>query len=940
MENGKSNLGARGSLRLAIRKSERDIIIAMPSDTPKILAETPVRVPEAAAENKSSKTTRSVSPRIHRAIRGGKRKSTSSVDRERPTKAIKTLVTTDSVLLGASSELVETASPGSLDSSMPAQSSFGGQDCAPSMPSSLTRSNLFSESMIAAAEEVSTTKRIHVVRRDQPSELRMSAMVTLPVSFVQATLTKKRPVQGAEATRRSRASVTATEANPHSEPPQTQSKRKVRARAAEKLLLDDAGMLGEKELPQNEALRPPNDGLSNVDPFLQSISMRLTGRDELGLKSHADGTPEVWAERRQALCETLSYFKQQKGGSHANDGFVYGLLLDGHGHCRDLMNEDVIICRASGDMEADGDPARKGKVQVQGQNQSVNDAQPQSVQNNIDYKNPIAVICGNRNVLAHCKMPHRYCVLGWYKPVMLWAEKTIGKGGEVFSTIKYRLERLNRSKKPWHADPTGSSMLSDEERSKVPPLEKRSCPRCETTFPQVYLAGWMCLNETCSDHWKLNGKDASYRKMLYNPAFLLDEGEPWKEPSDAEEAEPSGLKPAIPEPRDQVGDNLRYIHTRGLCCPQCGMCSSRRLMNKWICENQKCGYEIKSEPVVIKPTQLHQPWEYSPTLVRDKHDRTVTLKVGYGFGYKILMYSFKGIDAKLIHFVAGEDVIKAPGGADEMLAAIQTSDIPFERRRFQGGQHGDGDLMNSHSMNYGMPYKFVAVGASQPFEGAPWPITEARSRLNWVQRTFSDTSNAGDFNELLVIAYLEKNKMEFHDDGEEGLGPNIATLSLGGSASMQLRSKAKHYSHKTTGEAALFPEERPVPGGMGGPDRDAAALEKWIELQNLRHVEKAAYKQRRKEIPEELQQIGTQPKSVTPPTLINMNLKHGDIVLMVGSDLQKYCEHRVIPEDNFRVAITAREIQAGHLKPEERPPYEVLSDPNVYDGSLSRSKPR
>ena len=44
------------------------------------------------------------------------------------------------------------------------------------------------------------------------------------------------------------------------------------------------------------------------------------------------------------------------------------------------------------------------------------------------------------------------------------------------------------------------------------------------------------------------------------------------------------------------------------------------------------------------------------------------------------------------------------------------------------------------------------------------------------------------FNELLTVAYMEKQSMGFHTDGEQGLGPVVASLSMGSPAIMKFRT--------------------------------------------------------------------------------------------------------------------------------------------------------
>lgn len=57
------------------------------------------------------------------------------------------------------------------------------------------------------------------------------------------------------------------------------------------------------------------------------------------------GSPPAWAKTRQALCETLPYYRAYQSGPYHHDGRVYGLLIDKEGSSRDIFNEEVIITR-------------------------------------------------------------------------------------------------------------------------------------------------------------------------------------------------------------------------------------------------------------------------------------------------------------------------------------------------------------------------------------------------------------------------------------------------------------------------------------------------------------------------------------------------------------------------------------------------------------------
>ncbi|CAJ2514065.1 Uu.00g021840.m01.CDS01 [Anthostomella pinea] len=709
--------------------------------------------------------------------------------------------------------------------------------------------------------------------------------------------------------------------------------------------------------------------VTDMNPELLKLSRALTYRKPLAEKDAPQGQPRVWADSRQALCETVPYFKKPQGGCHSKDGHAYAFLFDGVGHCREYMDSDVIIARAGGGMESDSSIGSMLQVK----DQKLDESQVLAVINDIVLQNPLIVICGNKNTGALSKMPHKYCVLGWFKPVAVWAEKTAGKGKKNWTTIKYRFERLGSDEVPaWHA-PKSIDMPNT---AGLEALFEKTCTACDQRHPQVYLESWMCLNPTCHHFWQLDdGKEAPCGKLEYNPAYLLTRTR-WDV-----EIEPFDVRPRLPTIGKTVGDNLTYINTRGVCCPECGRCNQRYKFTGWQCENPDCNWALHVQHQPVMPANLHNPWESlgdGPALGCNKHKAGVNVQIRYTHHYKVYRYTFTGVEGCFVHAVANKIINQEqPDGPDAMLAEIQIVDMGLERRRFVGGKVSgsmegevtrasqrkgtgkvklltppaeqmstlnngdveevdqatgkkleveDGDFMTAFSMNYGMPYKFVASGASKSFEDAPLAVRACRSRLNWAAKEFlADQSTETDFNEELVFAYMEGQKIEYHDDGEEGLGPRIATLSLGGKAKMHMRMKKKHFVGCS--KTGVLTADEPLLGSMEYEKRHRA----WTELQPLKESDRAAYRRRQKEIPKE---IGIYDKrNKNPDDLVTVTLGHGDIVLMDGYDIQKYLEHKVVPEGYLRFALTCRTVLEHHLKEHERPRYEVKPDDYGYDGS-------
>ncbi|GIZ45656.1 hypothetical protein CKM354_000881300 [Cercospora kikuchii] len=767
-------------------------------------------------------------------------------------------------------------------------------------------------------------------------------------------------------------------------------------------------------LPMADLEEPP------ATPELIQLSRKLTARRPIDSKEEPQGHPEVWAESRQALCETVPYFKSPQSGCYQNSGHVYAFLYDGVGNSREYMDTDVIIARAGGGMQADA----TGQL-LQAKHHSLDDAQVQAVLNDIDHQNPIVVICGNKNAGAICKMPHRYCVLGWYKPVAVWEEKTLGKGKKAWTTVKFRLERLKDNKRAWHGPVQNNVTKVDEDLAG--PLTKKTCQDCNNESPQVYFTGWMCLNSSCERFWKLScGADAPFGDLLFNPAFLLHRTR-WQN-----EEQPFSVRPPIPDSGKVMGDNLTNINTRGVVCPQCGRCNPRRLWRGWACDNPQCDFSNFPKHITVKPAMLHQPWDSAgegPTLSRNRYAKHLGVKVTVEhnkLGFKIFTYTFDGINGKLVHAVSNAKINSASRGPDEMFDAMQRQDDPemdlhLERRPFIGtgssatlklktaspgklavtpdarklgtdaGVVDDsiienmlngsqalfceeqnkfddsededeaeessppkrargrpslsaaktttttaptepGDLMTAFSVNYGMPYKFVAGGSSLPFSSAPWPVRACRADLNWASQNFSSASGHTDFNEQLIFAYMEGQKVEYHDDGETGLGPRIASMSLGSKAKMMLRMKAKHFVGCS--KTGILTPEKPVPGSIGGREMYLKRLAAWEEAQELlASGNKRAYETRRKELPHELGIFAKRTKKAED--LVTLTLNHGDIVLMEGYEIQSYLEHKVVPEGCLRFALTCRTVLPEHLRPEERSVYGVEED-EPWMGSLGK----
>ncbi|KAI5981104.1 hypothetical protein EDD15DRAFT_2184664, partial [Pisolithus albus] len=98
-----------------------------------------------------------------------------------------------------------------------------------------------------------------------------------------------------------------------------------------------------------------------------------------------------------------------------------------------------------------------------------------------------------------------------------------------------------------------------------------------------------------------------------------------------------------------------------------------------------------------------------------------------------------------------------------------------------------GTLLSQYfSHNSGEPYNYVgATTGTVSLAEAPSCVRDALNLIE--ERVKLVVKPDTRFNEVLTAAYLENQKMSFHSDDERGVGPVIASLSLGSSAKMRFR---------------------------------------------------------------------------------------------------------------------------------------------------------
>jgi hypothetical protein len=666
---------------------------------------------------------------------------------------------------------------------------------------------------------------------------------------------------------------------------------------------------------------------------LHTIAEQLfANRNSGSTKLAPVGQPEVWADGRQELCETLHYYRSYQSAAYSTGGFARAFMFDKVAHARDYTDSNVVISRAGGGLSKDKDSGEMKSSQDQ------TDSTPivQALRNCMKHYNPVVVITGVDNPHIPSQPPHQYCVLDYFKPTHIWFEKS-GKS----KILRYRFEKLNTQKESWWRAKDEQDVV--DLGALGSPVEN-TCDCCSETSPQIYLNGWMCLLPNCSAFWNIVddsnidshklSSEPDEESLIYDPRFLKQKT-PWL--NDNTEYP---LSFGIPEVSAYAvtGENTSQAFWSGIVCPDCGKCNSRLGWMGWECSNPTCTYRNQPPHSLIPALTLRDPfWPLTSnyTLSRDTHAPLVSVSVSFAHGYRINQYTIPGLSGSITHMTANRTVVSEPGGPDTMFEELQQTDIGMRRRPMPNGQLKGESYCRQFMVNYGMPYKFIASTASHSFEGAARPITATRSRLNWaakfllvqdsgkpmdeVEREWDDK----EFNEVLALGYFEAQKINYHDDGEFGLGPTIATLSLGAPGTMRIRMKARHYHGCSS--AGVYDDSAPLPGCQMYEQR----LGLHADLQELKGEDGKAYRARLKQIPKEL----CLKSSGNAKDVLRMEVSHGDVVVMHGAGVQKYYEHAVEHAGKLRFALTCRYIEPGSLSEADKPSYTVGRDEGGYDGS-------
>ncbi|WDK17913.1 hypothetical protein CGRA01v4_09198 [Colletotrichum graminicola] len=624
------------------------------------------------------------------------------------------------------------------------------------------------------------------------------------------------------------------------------------------------------------------------------------------------GSPPVWAENRQALCDALPYFKAHEGSIYTKDKLIKGMLLNAFSSVRDYLGAEVIITTLGGGKEKDS----------QGNLVRVKQVRPfvlESCHTAMKSGTPIGMILGKHYPGLSVEMKHAFNVLAFFSITDIWSEKD-ERG---FPIHKIRLEKTDRSVPSWWQS---KSEVQDIVKLEEFPTHQASCSKCgipsKQTFKQnwtclnakceecfvfppvvdilelttssthasslawcvdchqgsktVFSCGWVCLNHKCGKFFAFTaGIDVN--QLTYSEDFLLERT--------SHQVPQQPLQPPIPDITMPGFLGTEKAMRDGIICPECHRCARRVDWTKWTYEDPLCHFTLFAPPLPLSLEEVHAEeaqQRQKKTFESKILDENILEARSESNGYTVEQYllpdplNVSAIIGSVTVFRATRAINAIEGAPDQMWGLLQhdtAQDFGFRRQPAIHPGLPTEKLTRNFLQNWGAPYKFAVNVHSRPFSEAPDSLIGALKRMQWAGQKSVDmtsdtvdayaqlpnysemarcdtlTEDFVDFNELLSIGYMEEDKISYHDDGEDTLGPTVATLSLGSPSLMSFKMK-KSYA---------------------GKDKK----------------------------------------------VLQLTMFHGDLVVMHGTRIHQAYLHKVVPKGKRRFALTCRKIVLENIKDDD-----------------------
>ena len=268
-------------------------------------------------------------------------------------------------------------------------------------------------------------------------------------------------------------------------------------------------------------------------------------------------------------------------------------------------------------------------------------------------------------------MPHRFNVGAFFYVTHIWAQLN----GQ-HTVFMFRLQKMNLAEKSWWAP--RNSPLPPIHRDYDTKAPRASCRSCGKESPQIYNEGWICVNHECPDIGKLPGHDPK-AGLSFHRVFLNERTE-WPMGKMPEYR----LVPSTPGLNSNGTSFTTHLAAwKGFVCPMCHCCNSRIDWAFQNCAAEGCNYSRKVEHTIqphysLLPLNVEEV--YGHALSRDEYKGHVRCTNKQFMGHWV-MHTYKLCENNYItHFMANQHINGRPGGANDILLAMQEGeDVGLKR---------------------------------------------------------------------------------------------------------------------------------------------------------------------------------------------------------------------------------------------------------------------
>ena len=272
--------------------------------------------------------------------------------------------------------------------------------------------------------------------------------------------------------------------------------------------------------------------------------------------------------------------------------------------------------------------------------------------------------------------------MAYFRVTDVWYEKVGQRTG-----AKVRFEKLDLECLSWWAMP-GS--LPPEPLSKrqcgITP-ETLQCSACMNMSRRVYNEGWMCLQPSCKNFWTTEGSHPD--SLTFHPSFLSFRmvTEPTMLP---QYSLVPNLLATIDE--DDTDVSTLRIAWKGIVCPQCNKCISRRFWRGWKCtddiacvKDESCTFQktMKMHPVSLRSViddfelgPIKRCLFFDPKFARPEIDDQSL------YPYRKLTYRIPRVGS-ITHFVSNRYINSRENGPNDLFRQLQLTDLGLRRYPLQ-----------------------------------------------------------------------------------------------------------------------------------------------------------------------------------------------------------------------------------------------------------------